>query len=185
MSRSTAAHRAQVAGTRSLVSPGTFLRVLLTLVVAITLALIATNGTYAYLSSSAPVKLLPGSDATKVSITAGTSGLALGTPGVDLAAFYPGLTRSGDMTVTASGTVGLALSVTSITGTSSTGFGVTIAPGLCSANGTAVTTGSLGVTVAPGASASLCVRVALATSSPASAINTGTALAVVITGAQA
>ena len=185
MSRSRAAHRAQVAGTRSLLSFATFFRVLATLVVAIALALVATSGSYAFLSSSAPVKLLPGSDSTSVTLTAGTSGIAVSAPALDLTGFYPGLTRSADATVTASGSVSLALSVSSITGASATGFSVTIAPGLCAAKAPAVTTGSLGVTVAPGASTSICVTVGLATSAPASAINTSTTLSAVITGAQA
>jgi len=185
MSRSRAAHRAQVAGTRSLLSFATFFRVLATLVVAIALALVATSGSYAFLSSSAPVKLLPGSDSTSVRLTAGTTSIAVSTPTLELTGFYPGLTRSADATVTVSGAVSLALSVSSITGTSTTGFSVTIAPGLCSAKAPAITTGSLGVTVAPGASTSICVTVGLATSAPATAINTSATLTAVITGAQA
>ena len=185
MSRSRAAHRAQVAGTRSLLSFATFFRVLATLVVAIALALVATSGSYAFLSSSAPVTLLPGNDATSVRLTAGTAGLTVSAPALDLTGFYPGLTRSADASVTASGAISLALSVSSITGTGTTGFSVTIAPGLCSAKAPAVTTGSLGVTIAPGASTAICVTVGLATSSPASAINTSATLGAVITGAQA
>jgi len=182
MSRS-AAHRAPSA--RSLLSPVTVLKVMATLVVAITLALLATTGSYAYLTSSAPVKLLPGGNAGNVTITAGTASLAVTSAEVNLAALYPGVTRSGDVTVAATGTVGLALSISSTTGTSTTGYSITVAPGLCSANRAAVATGSIGVTVVPGTPTSLCVRVELSTSSPASAVNKSTPLTVVIAGAQA
>jgi hypothetical protein len=185
MSRSTAAHRAQVVGTRSLVSFPTFFRVLATLVVAIALALVATSGSYAFLSSSAPVKLLPGNDAVNVRLTAGTSSITISSPALDFTGFYPGLTRAGDATVTAAGAVNLSLSVASTTGTSASGFSVTVAPGLCSANAAAVASGPLGIIVAPGSTAAVCVRVGLATSSPATAVNTSTALSAVISGAQA
>lgn len=183
MSRSTAAHRAPVSPLAPLFSSRSIIKAAALLTGAIVIALIATNGTYAFLSSSHAVPLTTASGAPAVTISAGNSALAISGSDISAMNLYPGESRASEFSVSASGSVSLALSVAS-TGTSATGFTATVAKGTCASNSPGVASGSLGVILSPASSATVCVRVGLSVDAPANAVSTQGRIVVGITGAQ-
>ncbi|MBC7591715.1 MAG: hypothetical protein H7226_11835 [Salinibacterium sp.] len=166
---------------------------MLTVIVAVVLSVLAAGGSYAYLNSSSAVAV-GAAGATSTTITSGTTGLVVSSNTIALAGLYPGVTRTADFTVSASGSADLILSVTSITGQSTNGLDIRVAAGTCAAPGTAITSGSLGVkaiaaqsydsTTTPASTVPLCLVVAMLVNAPATAVNTTTAITVNLTGDQ-
>jgi hypothetical protein len=152
--------------------------------VAVILALAGTGGTYAFLSSSRPILLVPTSGATSATITAGTANLAVAGPSLDAKNLYPGEIRSTNITVSTSGTVALGLSVSAITGTRLTSFVASVAGGSCASTAPPVTAGALRATVSPGAPVTLCVRIGLAPDAPATSTGTTGTIVIEISGTQ-
>lgn len=149
------------------------------LAVAVSIGLIGTSGTYAYLNTSA--------NATPVStISAGTAALTVGSQSLNWSALAPGNSVTGTFTITNTGDVPLILSAAiaaTATGSSTTNpFTVSVANGACPASGTP--TGTLNSTLAAGASTSACLVVTLPTNAPASAQSTNVAITATISGVQ-
>lgn len=139
-----------------------------------------TSGTFALLTAGGST-----SEASTV-LTSGTAELTVSTITMPTTALYPGLTISGPVSVTNTGTVPLSLSVSGLTGpdaasssafSSALLFGVgTPAPGQsCSSGGghstwtgsfASAVPGTVGVTVPAGASRELCVSVTLPRNAP-------------------
>jgi hypothetical protein len=150
---------------------------------AISLGMIGTGTSYAFLNASASAAPLD-------SLQAGTATLAVtAAETVSLDNLYPGETRRAAFTVSNTGDVDLALSVDSVTGATVTnGLAAGLAPGACTATSGQVASGALGVTVQKGGSTLVCLTVSMPVTAPASAIRTpgspATAILVSITGSQ-
>jgi hypothetical protein len=150
---------------------------------AISLGLIGTGTSYAFLNASA-------SASTGGVLRAGTATLAVSAAEtVSFDNLYPGETRRAAFTVSNTGDVALALAVDSVSGaTASNGLVAGVAAGACSATSAQTTTGPLGVTVPKAGSTLVCFTVSMPVSAPATAIRTagapGTTLVVSITGSQ-
>lgn len=151
------------------------------LVLATALALAGVGASYAFLTDRQTIQLRAGGQ-TSATITAGTAAISVST--ATFSNLYPGATQSSAVTVSNTGVVPLALSVTSITGGTAAGITTTVARGTCGSGTPAVTTGSLGVTVAAGSTTTLCVVVAMPTTAPTTGRGTGTAISVLLDGVQ-
>ena len=147
--------------------------------VGIVLAVVATNGTYAFLNASKPI-------AGAVVVTAGSASLTPSAAAISLTKLYPGQTAQAEFTVTNTGSVPLALGLASITGFGATGTTATLAVGACVTGNPQVagTGGTLNTLVSTGTSATLCLRASMPSNAPASAINKSATLTVALTGVQ-
>ncbi|GAA1207140.1 TasA family protein [Rhodoglobus aureus] len=171
---------------RSALSPASFsggllgtLRIAAVFTIAITVGLIGTGGTYAYLNSSAmaaPASIL----------SAGTSSLAVGSQSLNWSALTPGKSVTGTFSITNTGDVPLVLSATiAATMTPSAlanPFTISVANGTCPASG--VPAGTLSDTLAAGASTSACLVVTLPANAPASAQSASASIVATIAGVQ-
>lgn len=172
-------HRAEAPG-----SPVTaILLSTMVLLAVVTMALSGMGGTYAYLNAEQTVAL-SGTSAS-ANLTAGTATLTVDSTAITLTRLYPGDARLSSVTVSNTGAVALALSVSSITGpTAANGVLATVAAGACPGTGTGVSSGALGVTVAAGASTTVCLAVSMAASAPSGAQSLSTSITAQITGTQ-
>ena len=154
------------------------------LVLTTTIAVSTTGGTYAYLRSERAIPLLA-NGSTTATINTGAATLTTDAGSISMTNLYPGDVRRAAVTITNTGVVPLALSVTSITGPSAAnGLVATLAPGACPGTGTPVSTGPLGVTLAAGAATTVCLAVSMAVSAPSAAQSLSTTVAVQVTGTQ-
>ncbi|WP_341952913.1 TasA family protein [Salinibacterium sp. TMP30] len=149
------------------------------LAIAVSLGLVGTGGTYAYLNSSATVT--PGS-----TVSAGTAALTVGAEALNWTALAPGKSSTGTFTITNTGDVPLVLSAT-IAATmtpaaTANPFTITVANGACPASG--VPTGTLNSTLAAGATSSACLVVTLPANAPANAQSASAAITATISGVQ-
>ncbi|MGV8895889.1 MAG: hypothetical protein ACOH10_03285 [Rhodoglobus sp.] len=178
---------------RSLFSFSNILKSMVTVTVAISLSVLAAGGTYAYLNSAQtiPAGSAGGASAT---IKSGSAGLVITSGAAALSGLYPGVTKTADFTVSASGSADLGLSVSSIVGQGLNGLDIKVAPGTCAAPGTAIAAGSLGVTAVaattydstttPASTVPLCLVVSMLSSASASAAGATTSVSVNLTGVQ-
>lgn len=153
--------------------------------VAVVVAAMLANGTFAFLNASKPVPLVT-SGGTSATITAGTATLATSTPSISFVGLYPGESRQAEFTVTNTGTADLALSLVSITGFGSTGTTATLARGTCASGAPQIanTGGSLGVTAARTTTVTVCLRVSMPATAPATGISKSATLVVALSGVQ-
>ncbi|MBH0023210.1 TasA family protein [Salinibacterium sp. SWN248] len=154
-------------------------KALTVLAIAVSLGLVGTGGTYAYLNSSLTATPEP-------TLSAGTAALTVGTQSLNWSTLAPGNSVTGTFTITNTGDVPLVLSAAiaaAATGSSTTNpFTISVANGACPTSGTP--TGTLSSTLAAGASASACLVVALPDNAPASAQSTNVAITATISGVQ-
>ncbi|MEV8253101.1 TasA family protein [Rhodoglobus sp. NPDC076762] len=159
------------------------LKAIAIVIIAVSLGLVGTGGTYAYLNASAPAA--PGA-----TIKAGTASLSVGTQSLNWSALAPGTSATGTFTITNTGDVSLALSavITANAVKMTTGAAVanplalSVATGACPASG--VPTGTLSGTLAPGATTSACLVVTLPADALADAQSTQVAISVNVSGVQ-
>ncbi|MBH0129956.1 TasA family protein [Salinibacterium sp. NK8237] len=155
------------------------MKALTVLAIAVSLGLVGTGGTYAYLNSS--VTTTPGS-----TISAGTAALTVGNQTLDWSALAPGKSVTGTFTITNTGDVPLTLSAAiaaKMTPSSTANpFTISVANGACPTSGTP--TGTLNSTVAAGASTSACLVVTLPADALATAQSASAAITATITGVQ-
>lgn len=149
------------------------------LAITVSLGLVGTGGTYAYLNSS--VTAAPGS-----TISAGTAALTVGSQTLNWTALAPGKSVTGTFTITNTGDVPLTLSAT-IAATmtpaaTANPFTITVANGACPASG--VPSGTLNSTLAAGATTSACLVVTLPANAPANAQSASAAITATISGVQ-
>jgi hypothetical protein len=172
--------------TRRRFTAGEMLGTAVGLLVVVSLAVLGSGGTFAYLNSATTVPTM--------NVTAGNAALASSGSAWAMTGFYPGVTNRSAFTVTNNGTVSLALQLNSLSSPSTSGesaAGVALAQSLnvsvyvagtsasctdgsASSSGgwsgsLGSTGGSIGSTIAPKASAIVCVAVTLPTSAPSSA----------------
>ena len=186
MARKIAAHRAVAPPAAKPSAPATKLtKVAAGTAIAIVLAVIASNGSYAFLTASHTIPLVPATGSTSATITAGTANLLLSGATITAPNLYPGEVRPVNVSVSTSGTVPLTLGVSSISGTTSTTFTATVAPGPCANNLPAVTSGTIGNTVTPTTPATLCVRIGLAAAAPANTVGANGTIVINLIGTQA
>lgn len=202
MFRAQRRHRADGSVRRPLLSISNLIKTVGALSVAVVLGVLASGGTFAYLSSSA--------SASTGTISAGNAALSTSGSPLSLAGLYPGATVSAPFTVSipdtgtdaAQGTVPLALSVTSFAGPATSNalwqnlsirVDVTTSAASC-LDGTGLSgtptwqpssTGtSLNSTLAVGANAIVCLSATLSPSAPSSALGQTTSFNVTIGGVQ-
>ncbi|MGV8913148.1 MAG: TasA family protein [Rhodoglobus sp.] len=149
------------------------------LAITVSLGLVGTGGTYAYLNSS--VTATPGS-----TVSAGTAALTVGTQTLNWSALAPGKSVTGTFTITNTGDVPLILSAT-IAATmtpaaTANPFSISVANGACPASG--IPSGSLSSTLAAGATTSACLVVTLPANAPANAQSASAAITATISGVQ-
>ncbi|EAR25732.1 hypothetical protein A20C1_07628 [marine actinobacterium PHSC20C1] len=148
------------------------------LVIAISLGLIGTGGTYAYLNSS--INAAPAS-----TISAGTAGLTVGSQSLNWSALAPGKSVTGTFTITNTGDVPLMLSATiaaTMTPSITNPFTISVADGACPASG--VPSGTLSSTLAAGATTNACLVVTLPANAPSNAQSASAAITATISGIQ-
>lgn len=154
-------------------------KAIVVLAIAVTLGLIGTGGTYAYLNASAPVT--PGQ-----TLTAGTAALTIGAQPLNWTALAPGKSATGTFTITNTGNVPLVLSATIAANmtpaTAKNPFTVWVANSACPTSG--VPTGNLNSTLAAGATTSACLAVTLPANAPANAHSVNAAIVATILGTQ-
>lgn len=184
MTRSNAAHRADGRHRRKRRPPTALAQAAAALALALVLAVLATNGTYALLSARSRVALVPATGSATATIVAGTANLTIGSPTTPATNLYPGETRAANIAVSTTGSVGLKLSVVSISGIAADGFSATVAAGPCSAATVPVTSGILESTVTPTLPATLCMRFGLAATAPATMIGAPGNIVVTLSGSQ-
>lgn len=162
---------------------GTFgaIKAIAVLAIAVSLGLVGTGGTYAYLNSSAPV-------ASSSTISAGTATLTVGSEPLTWSALAPGDSVTGTFTIKNTGDVPLTLSaaiaaVATKAGASATNpLTISVASGACPSSG--IPSGSLSGTVATGSTVQACIVVTLPASAPSTAQSTNVAVTATITGVQ-
>lgn len=149
------------------------------LAIAVSLGLVGTGGTYAYLNSSVTA-------APATTISAGTASLAVGTQSLNWSALAPGKSVTGTFTITNTGDVPLVLSATiaatMIPAATANPFTISVANGACPSSG--VPTGTLNSTVAKGATTNACLVVTLPADAPANAQSASAAITATISGMQ-
>ncbi|EPR76415.1 hypothetical protein ADILRU_1180 [Leifsonia rubra CMS 76R] len=155
------------------------MKALAVLTIAVSLGLLGTGGTYAYLSASATAA--PGS-----TIRAGSAALTIGSEALNWSALAPGQSVSGTFSITNTGDVPLALSATiadAVTGSSTTNpFTISVTNGACPASG--IPSGTLNSTLAAGATTQACLGVILPANAPANAQATNVHIGATVSGVQ-
>ncbi|MFC5929346.1 hypothetical protein [Cryobacterium melibiosiphilum] len=162
------------------------------LALTLCMVVVSSGGTYARLSSRAPI---PASTISSGSATLTVSALSLPTT-----LLYPGLTLAAAVTVTNTGDVPLVLfpsltppaTTTALSGVLTVGVAVVDSPTACTAATAATWTktfagpasDSFSSTLPIGGSATLCVQATLPMNAPAASSNSATNFALVITGIQ-
>jgi hypothetical protein len=184
MARTSAAHRAPHAARNPVPALAWLGKATAATTAALLLAVAGTSGTYALLSANRPIPLVPATGETSATIAAGTANLIITGGTVTFPDLYPGEVRNTAVVVSTTGTVPLQLGVSSISGTAPTMFTASIADGPCASNSPAVTSGPLTSTVTAATSATLCVRLGLASAAPASAAGTTSTIVINLLGSQ-
>ncbi|WP_010203884.1 TasA family protein [Salinibacterium sp. PAMC 21357] len=154
-------------------------KVLAISLIAVSLGLIGTGGTYAFLNSSAQVT--PG-----LTLTAGTAALSVGSQSLSWSNLAPGSAVTGTFTITNTGDVPLTLSATVAAtmtpAAAANPFTITVANGVCPASG--VPSGTLNSTLAAGATTSACLTVTLPTNALPNAQSVSAGITATISGVQ-
>jgi len=149
------------------------------LAIAVSLSLVGTGGTYAYLNASAIAS--PGA-----TITAGTANLTVGNQSLNWTALAPGDSVTGTFTINNTGDVPLKLSATITTTMIPSGtanpFTITVANGTCPTSG--VPSGTLNSTLAARTTTSACLVVTLPTNALPAAKSASAAISATILGTQ-
>ncbi|QYH35314.1 M73 family metallopeptidase [Salinibacterium sp. M195] len=154
------------------------------LAIVVSLGLVGTGGTYAYLNASATST--PGA-----TINAGTAALTVGSQSLSWTALAPGNSVTGTFTISNAGDVPLVLSATSVVAVTPSSptitlpantFVATVHNGACSATG--VPAVALNSTLAAGATTNACLVLTLSASAVADAQSASAAITATISGVQ-
>jgi len=174
-------HKLRSASPLARIGSGAFgaMKAAVVLALAVSLGLVGTGGTYAYLNSS--VSATPAS-----TISAGTAALTVSNNALNFSALAPGASSTGTFSITNTGDVPLQLSAAIAATMTPSGaanpFAIKVANGACPATG--VPAGNLNTVLAAGASTSACLVVTLPNTAAPAAQSASAAISATISGIQ-